>query len=266
MDTPPRTPAEVAVRNRAAWDLQVEKGNPWTVPVSPEIVAAARRGEWSVVLTPTKPVPRDWFGDLRGARVLGLASGGGQQGPVLAAAGARVTVLDNSPRQLDRDREVAEREGLDLRLELGDMADLSRFPDGAFDLVFHPVSNVFVADVFPVWREAYRVLRPGGRLLAGFCHPILFLVDEDLKPGEPAVLRGAVPYSDLTARSPEEIARRLETGEPLQFGHGLDAQIGGQLEAGFALTGFYEDRLPGDPLDPHFPLCLATRAEKLTPR
>jgi len=29
-----------------------------------------------------------------------LASGGGQQGPVLAAAGAHVTVFDNSPRQL----------------------------------------------------------------------------------------------------------------------------------------------------------------------
>jgi SAM-dependent methyltransferase len=266
MEGLPRTPADVAARNRAAWNRQVELGNPWTVPVSAETIAAARRGEWSVVLTPTKPVPREWFGDLRGARVLGLASGGGQQGPVLAAAGARVTVFDNSPRQLDRDRAVADRDGLDLRLELGDMADLSRFPDGGFDLIFHPVSNVFVADVLPVWREAYRVLRPGGALLAGFCHPVLFLVDEDLKEGDPAVLRGTVPYSDLTARSPEEIARRLEAGEPLQFGHGLDAQIGGQLEAGFVLTGFYEDRLPGDPLDRYLPLCAATRAEKLRNR
>jgi SAM-dependent methyltransferase len=262
----PPTPSEIAALNRAAWNRQVELGNKWTVPVSAETVAAARRGEWSVVLTPVKPVPREWFGDVRGARVLGLASAGGQQGPVLAAAGARVTVLDNSPLQLDRDREVAEREGLDLRLELGDMADLSRFEDRSFDLVFHPVSNVFVPDVLPVWREASRVLRPGGVLLAGFCHPLLFLVDEDLKAGEPPVLRGSVPYSDLTARSPAEIERRIAAGEPLQFGHGLDAQIGGQLEAGFAITGFYEDRLPGDPLDPYFPHGLATRGEKLSPR
>ena len=40
-------------------------------------------------------MPADWFGDLAGAPVLCLASGGGQQGPLLAAAGARVTVFDN---------------------------------------------------------------------------------------------------------------------------------------------------------------------------
>ena len=33
--------------NRAAWDHQVATGNRWTVPVSPEVIAAARRGEWS---------------------------------------------------------------------------------------------------------------------------------------------------------------------------------------------------------------------------
>jgi 2-polyprenyl-3-methyl-5-hydroxy-6-metoxy-1,4-benzoquinol methylase len=101
-----------------------------------------------VVLIGYEPVPRDWFpADLTGVAVLALASGGGQQGPVLAAAGADVTVFDNSPRQLGRDREVAEREGLALRTVLGDMRDLSAFPGDSFDLVFNPVSNTFC----PTW-------------------------------------------------------------------------------------------------------------------
>jgi 2-polyprenyl-3-methyl-5-hydroxy-6-metoxy-1,4-benzoquinol methylase len=70
--------------------------------------------------------------------VLCLASGGGQQGPILAAAGARVTVFDNSPQQLAQDRFVARREGLTLETVEGDMRDLSVFADVSFDLIVHP--------------------------------------------------------------------------------------------------------------------------------
>ena len=99
--------------NRAAWDREVDSGSEWTRPVGPEVIARARAGDWSVVLIGYEPVPRDWFpADLAGVDVLCLASGGGQQGPVLAAAGAAVTVFDNSPQQLARDEEVAAREGL----------------------------------------------------------------------------------------------------------------------------------------------------------
>src|SRR5205085_1973198 len=101
----------------------------------------------------------DWFPPVAGLEVLCLASGGGQQGPILAAAGARVTVFDNSPNQLAQDRLVADREGLALETVRGDMADLAAFPDARFDLIVHPCSNMFVPDVRPVWREAFRVLR-----------------------------------------------------------------------------------------------------------
>ena len=152
--------------NRAAWDREVDRGNEWTRPVGPDVIARARTGDWSVVLIGYEPVPRDWFpADITGTVVLCLASGGGQQGPVLAAAGADVTVFDNSPRQLARDEQVAARDGLAIRTVLGDMRDLSAFADGSFDLVFNPVSNVFSPDLAPVWRECFRVLRPAGLLL-----------------------------------------------------------------------------------------------------
>ncbi len=257
--------AELDVRtyNREAWNRQVTKGDRWTLPVSPEVIAAARRGEWSVVLTPNKPVPRAWFGELRGKDVLGLASAGGQQCPVFAAAGARVTVYDNSPGQLGQDRLVAEREGLAMTFVEGDMRDLSAFPDASFDLIFHPVSNCFVDEVRPVWREAFRVLRPGGALLSGLSNPVVFLFDPELEQQGVMQLKYKMPYSDFTSLSDAERRRYTDTGEPLCVAHSLEEQLGGQLDAGFLLAGFYEDKhVEGDRLSEYLSGFIATRAVK----
>jgi SAM-dependent methyltransferase len=253
---------DITEYNREAWDREVKTGNPWTRPVESQVTEAARRGDWQILLTPAKPVPRDWFGDLKGQKVLCLASGGGQQGPVLAAAGARVAVLDNSPAQLAQDRLVAMRDGLDIQLELGRMDDLSRFPDSTFDLIIHPVSNLFVPNIRPVWREAFRTLGPRGALLSGFANPVNYLFDPEEVDRGTFVVRHSLPYSDLTSLSREALDEYFKKGEPLEFGHSLDDQIGGQLEAGFMITGFYEDRWPGHALDKYVPMFMATRAVK----
>jgi SAM-dependent methyltransferase len=252
--------------NRQAWNLQSNSGeNPWCEPVDAHVIAAARRGDWQVILTPNIAVPRDWFGALADRRVLCLASGGGQQAPVLAAAGARVVSFDNSDAQLAKDAAVAAREGLWLATERGDMADLSRFPDASFDLVFHPVSNVFAPDPRIVWRECHRVLAPGGRLLAGFMNPDFFLFDhEDLERGGPLAVRHRLPFADVTDLPAERLAARIAAGDALEFSHSLDAQIGGQIAAGFVIAGFYEDRWneAATRLDPYMPTAMATLAVK----
>ena len=116
--------------NSRIWDDKSNNNNKWSVPVSGEVIERARRGDWSIVLTPAKPVPRGWFpDDLTGKKVLCLAGGGGQQGPVLAAAGADVTVFDNSPAQLGKDEFVARRDGLEIVTVQGTMQDLSVFED-----------------------------------------------------------------------------------------------------------------------------------------
>jgi len=248
--------------NRKAWDDQVAKGNPWTQPVSLEQVQAARSGDWSLLLTPTIPVPREWYPPLAGAEVLCLASGGGQQGPLLAAAGAHVTVIDNSPAQLANDQKVAERDDLDLATVLGDMRDLSVFPNGSFDLIFHPVSNIFIPDILPVWREAFRVLRKGGVLLAGFNNPVLYIFDFDkLDQGELVVTK-KLPYADVNDLSPDQLRKFEKEGLPYEWSHSLDEQIGGQLKAGFVLTGLYEDIDPTSVLGKTLPTFIATRAVK----
>jgi SAM-dependent methyltransferase len=246
--------------NRLAWDREVEHDNEWTRPVDADIIARARRGDWSVVLIGYQPVPRDWFpDDLSGLDVLALASGGGQQGPVLAAAGAAVTVLDNSPRQLARDVEVAEREGLDLRTVLGDMRDLSPFADGTFDLVFQPVSNVFCPDLAPVWRECFRVLRPGGLLLVGFMNPDLFIFDiEALDNRAELHVRHRIPYSTLDLSEADRLAAYGDG--PIEYSHTMTEQLGGQLAAGFRLSHFTEAPHHADATSAHLPGYFATRA------
>lgn len=258
----------VLERNRRAWNRESIEGGPWSIPVDSAAIARARAGDWQVILTPTRAVPRHWFGEVRGKDVLCLASGGGQQVPVLAAAGANVVSFDISEEQLGKDRLVAEREGLAVTFVQGDMADLSAFADARFDLVFHPVSNVFVPDVRIVWKECHRVLRAGGSLLAGIMNPCVFMFDHD-EAERTGVLtvKYRLPFSHPTSLDGEEKQRWIESGEMAEFSHSLETQIGGQLEAGFVLAALYEDGWTDEAmlLNRYSPVAFATRAVKPAP-
>ena len=253
----------VRLYNRYAWDRQVDIHNKFTVPVDPGTIALARQGDFSVLLTETKSVPREWFPPFKGLNLLGLACGGGQQCPVFAALGANVTVFDNSPEQLGRDRLVAIRENLPIRTVEGDMRDLSVFPNESFDLIFHPVSNVFCPEVRPVWLEAYRILRRGGLLLSGFANPIYYMFGTHADEQATLQVKYAIPYSDLKDLDPADLEVCIEEGTPLEYGHNLTDLIAGQTDAGFAITGFYEDVCPDSTISKYHPVYIATRAVKL---
>lgn len=256
---------DVVEHNRRAWDRESARGSEWSTPVGPEVIRAAREGRWEVVLTPNRPVPRDWLGEVRGRRVLCLASGGGQQAPILAAAGAEVVSFDLSAEQLRKDRRVAEREGLRIECVRGDMADLGALADASFDLVFHPVSNVFVPDLAPVWRGCHRVLRPGGELLAGFMNPAYFLFDHDEAEETGAlVVRNRLPHRVPDDLAPEARRRWEASGRAAEFSHSLEAQVGGQTAAGLVIVGLYEDGWSdgATSLNRYAPTCVATRARR----
>lgn len=255
--------------NRAAWDRESNMDSEWSRPVDSDAIGKARSDEWAVLLTPRTPVPRAWFGNIAGTQLLCLASGGGQQAPILAAAGARVVSFDASDAQLAKDHDLAKRHDLDLRCEQGDMADLSRFDDGSFDLIFHPCSNCFVPDVAPVWSECFRVLKPGGTLLAGFLNPSFYLFAHEASSNTQGLqVRYRLPFSDLDYPDDPAVQAKLQRGEALEFGHSLESLLGGQMRSGLVLVDMYEDWWADEatPLNRFSPTSIATRAIKPSAR
>ena len=185
--------------NAETIDRWIREGWEWGKPISHESYEKAKQGEWNVLLTPTRPVPHRWFGELKGKKILGLASGGGQQMPIFAALGADCTVLDYSLLQCESERLVAQREGYAIRILRADMTKPLPFPDESFDLIFHPVSNCYVREVRPIWRECFRVLRHGGELLSGTDHFVNYIVDD----AEERIVN-ALPFDPL--KNPEQTA------------------------------------------------------------
>lgn len=220
--------------NSSFIDKWIEEGWEWGQPITHEIFEKAKNNEWFVLLTPTKPVPKDWFCDMKGAKVLGLASGGGQQMPIFTALGAKCTVLDYSESQLKSERMVAEREGYEIETVRADMTKPLPFEDESFDLIFHPVSNCYVEDVLPIWKECFRVLKKGGILLSGLDNGFNYLFDEN----ETKVVQ-KLPFNPLKDKELYEASVKNDWG--IQFSHTIEEQIGGQLKAGFMLTDIYQD-------------------------
>ena len=248
--------------NSKAIDKWVEEGWEWGVPVTREDFAKAKRGVWSVLLTPKKPVPVSWFaplfhgGTFGRAKILGLASGGGQQMPIFAALGAECAVFDNSERQLESERMVSLREGYSIDIVKGDMTKPLPFESGSFDLIFHPVSNCYIEDVRHVWRECWRLLKSGGILLSGMDYGLNYIVEDE----NPCLIVNKLPFNPL--KDEDLYARCLLEDGSIQFSHTIEEQVGGQMEAGFVLTGLYEDT-DGSGIGEYIPNYVATRAVKM---
>lgn len=241
--------------NAKTIDRWIDEGWEWGKPVSHETFVKAKDGEWDVLLTPTKPVPHEWFPPMRGLKILGLASGGGQQIPVFAALGAEVTVLDLSDRQLESERLVAAREGYDVRIVKADMTERLPFEDGEFDLVFNPVSLVYVEALEGIFKEVCRVLRRGGVFLCGLDNGMNFITNDE------KTIENKFPFNPLVN---DDQRRSLEADDcGMQFSHSLEESIGGQLRAGLTITDIYDDvNGEGRLSELNIPSFFATRAVK----
>lgn len=220
--------------NSKMFDKWVEEGWEWGKPISKEVYLEAKKGNFEMLLTPTKVVPKSWFPNLKGKKVLGLASGGGQQMPIFQALGALVTCLDYSDKQLENERFVAKREGYEIELIKADMTKPLPFDDGEFDFIFHPVSNVYIEKVEPVFKECYRILKKGGTLISGLDNGFNFAFDD-----EDGKIMFPLPFNPIEDQ--EQYEFMVENDYGIQFSHTLEEQIGGQLKAGFRLLDLYED-------------------------
>jgi SAM-dependent methyltransferase len=244
--------------NSKTIDSWVENNWEWGTPITHEEFAMAKSGELNVLLTPVKYVPKNWFPDLKNKKILGLACGGGQQMPVFSAWGALCTVLDYSDRQLENERLVADREKYDIEIVKADMTKKLPFVDGVFDIIFHPVSNCYIEDVYHVWNECFRILNGGGILMAGLDNGLNYLFDDVEKL--PLVVTNKLPFNPLKN---EELYKKLErSNDGIQFSHSIEEQIGGQIKAGFILKDLYEDTNNSGALKDYAPSYIATLAAK----
>jgi SAM-dependent methyltransferase len=226
------TRAGVLAHNARAWDRLAEGCAALAQPAVDEAFADPRG--W---LGGAGSPGRSWLpASLAGLDVLCLAAGGGKHGPLYAASGARVTVVDLSPAMLALDRQVARERRLDLEIIEGSMDDLGMLAAGRFDLVVHPVSTCYVADVAPVFREVARVTKSGGLYVSQHKSPAS--LQATLEPG--ASGRYELVHAQRGGPLPAAPPSRLREAGTQEFIHSLWAILGGICRAGFAIEDVCE--------------------------
>lgn len=228
-------------------DRLVENDVNWAACATDAQLQRAREGKLEMTFGVDGVIPAEWLGNVKGRRVLCLAGAGGLQAPLLACAGAHVTVIDLSQRMLEKDRAIAAQEGLSIRIEHGNMCDLSRFEDASFDLVFNPPSLCYVPDVGPVFREVHRVLKHGGTFIMTSMTPLAYICDWDEE----------MQCYKAVNRLPYSAQEHDEQSDWVEYGHTMEEYLGGQIAAGLVITGYLENQT-SDITETYF----ITRSEK----
>lgn len=215
-------------------DSLVETNVDWSACATAEQMQEAREGRLKLKLF-NNDVPTEWLSDIKGKKVLCLAGAGGLQAPLLACAGADVTVLDLSDKMLEKDREIARIEKMQIHIEKGNMCDLSRFADGTFDYILNPPSLMYVPNVRPVFKECYRVLKNEGIFIMMAPNPINYVCDfvNDENGG----------YYKAVNRMPYCSTDSEDSNGWVEYGHTMEEYIGGQIDSGFLISGYVECQL-----------------------
>lgn len=135
---------EIKARQKVVWGSGDYARIAWiTVPLSDVLVEAV---------------------DIRaGATVLDVATGTGHVALAAARRFCETTGVDIVPALLERARQRAAAENLDITFAEGDAQDLT-FADNSYDYVFSAIGAMFAADQEAVARELVRVCKPGGTI------------------------------------------------------------------------------------------------------
>ena len=211
-------------------DYLVENNADWTACATVEQMQQARNGQLNLKFF-SKDVPSEWLGDIKGKKVLCLAGAGGLQAPLLACAGAEVTVLDISHKMLDKDREISKNEKLQIEIVKGNMCDLSMFNDCQFDYIINPPSLMYVPELSAVFKEWYRVLNKGGVFIMMAPNPINYVCDY--------IDDGCGGYYKAVHKMPF-CSKDYDDSDWIEYGHTMEAYLGGLIECGFLINGYVE--------------------------
>ena len=227
--------------NEQEWNKIVEAGCEWTKPITHKQFIDNLKHDFKLYLSPSIPIPRNWFPEnIKDKKILGLACGGGQQMPILAANGADCTVLDISEKQLEQEKYVMRRENINYSLVHADITEKFPFEDESFDIIILAFVNLYIEDMQFVWNECYRVLKNGGTIISTLDNGINCLFKNQSK--EPLVVENKLPLNSLKMKNELDGYNGYNKDKLYRFSHTLEDNIGGQLKAGFTLIDLYEDK------------------------
>ncbi|MGZ8562382.1 MAG: class I SAM-dependent methyltransferase [Candidatus Limnocylindria bacterium] len=217
-------------RNREAWDID-----------APDYVAAGERawaldeptwGIWHVTESQLHLLPTE----LAGRDVIELGCGTAYVSAWMARRGARVTGIDNSPKQLQTARRLQDEHDLHFPLILGN-AEAVPLPDASFDVAISEYGASIWADPFRWVPEAARLLRPGGELIFLVNGTLQMLTIPDLEADGPPTDRLLRPYFGM-----HRFEWPGETSVEFHLGYGDWIRL--LRQSGFEVTDLVEVRPP----------------------
>lgn len=128
-----------------------------------------------------KPDLLDLIGSAVGLRVLDLGCGDAGIGKELLADGSRLYLgVEPSQNMLGAARETLAGTGGQVEAAT---IEARAYPPDAFDLVVSPLALHYVDDVEATFRQVFRALVPGGRLVFSVEHPVITSCDRGMAPG-----------------------------------------------------------------------------------
>lgn len=226
-------------QNQQAWDRMAKAGHKLTTPATRQEMDNALR-----VIDASGWLPSG----IRGWKVLCLAAGGGRHGPLYAAAGAQVTVVDLSPAMLERDREVAAEYGVQVQTIQTSMDQLDMLPASHFDLVVQPVSSCYIPSVARLFPEIARVTKPQGLYISQHKQPANLQTSLETYTGHYVIEHA---YYDRRSVPPATAPNHLREPGTQEFIHSWSDLLGGICRSGFAIEDVTEpdygkaDSVPG---------------------
>jgi SAM-dependent methyltransferase len=216
-----------AEANRQAWNYLARARSPSSVP-------------WPTGEITERRAWVDEYGWLPWRRlrtVLLVCGAGGQQAPVFASFGLKVTLLDMSEEQLAVDRRVATRRGLDIELIQADICDPDILLGRTFDLVYQPASTCYLPDPRLCYQNIAKVLRPGGLYFSEHWNP----AQMQLGSGRSWDGKGyRIIHPSGTGKALLMGGTLAAEGAETMFAHRLRDLLGGICDAGFVIEQFGE--------------------------
>jgi ubiquinone/menaquinone biosynthesis C-methylase UbiE len=188
--------------------------------------------------------------DFAGLDVIDLGCGEGTNTRLFARRGARMTGVDLSAAMIDAARTHEEREPLGIDYCVASFTSLIGFTDDRYDAAVSTMAMMDCPDFAAAAREAYRVVKPGGRFVFNVLHPCFITpalrwIQDDGGRVQALAVGGyflAEPFVEYWRFTKGPEAEQYPKFEVPRFPRRLETYINSLVEAGFRIVRMHEPR------------------------